>query len=70
MIVSFINRLAKYIAVLGLFIYIISPGYSYLTGDGYEINEYSWAVAIPIGIYFLYGEIKRYRNTYPDHKIK
>lgn len=70
MIVSFVNRLALYIAGLGLFIYVITPGFSYLTGDGYEINEYGWAVVIPVGIYFLYDEIKRYRNSHPKHRIK
>ncbi len=69
MIVSFFYRLVRYIAILGVFVYIISPGISFFRGNGFVINKYDWIIVIPYGIFVLINEIRRYRKSRPKKEI-
>jgi len=70
LIASFVQRLVVYIALLGGFIYVIAPSISFLLGKGYSVNEYAWVLIVPVGITYLYNEIRRYRKTHPRNKLQ
>ena len=69
MIASFFNRLLRYIAILGFLVYIVSPGISFLRGNGFIVNETGWILVIPYGFIILIREFRRYRSSLPRKEL-